>query len=79
MSDSDKNDVNDYLEVLDGWLELRFFQLYNQEQVDVLGDMHSGAIKDYLHTFICSHDEMDPKMVQQWQLFGDPSLKVGGY
>jgi hypothetical protein len=79
MSDSDKNNVNDYLEVLDGWLELRFFQLYNQEQVDILGNMHSGAIKDYLHTFLCSNDEMDPKMVQQWQLFGDPSLKVGGY
>lgn len=79
ISDSDKNNVNDYLEVLDGWLELRFFQLYNREQVDILGDLHSGAMKDYLHTFLCSHDEMDPKMVQQWQLFGDPSLKVGGY
>jgi hypothetical protein len=79
MSDSDKNNVNDYLEVLDGWLELRFFELYNQEQVGNLGDLHSGAIKDYLHTFFCSNDEMDTKMVQQWQLFGDPSLKVGGY
>ena len=78
MSDADQNNVNDYLEVLDGWLELRFFQLYNQEKVDILGDLHSGAIKDYLHTFLGSHDEMDPKMVQQWQLFGDPSLKVGG-
>ena len=79
MSDSDKNNVNDYLEVLDGWLELRFFQLYNQEQIDVLGDLHSEAMKDYLNTFLCSNDEMDTKMVQQWQLFGDPSLKVGGY
>ncbi len=79
MSDADQNNVNDYLEVLDGWLELRFFQLYNEEKVDILGDLHSGAMKDYLHTFLCSHDEMDPKMVQQWQLFGDPSLKVGGY
>ncbi|UCF13707.1 MAG: hypothetical protein JSW06_05490 [Thermoplasmatales archaeon] len=78
MSDADQNNINDYLEVLDGWLELRFFQLYNQEKVDILGDLHSGAIKDYLHTFLCSRDEMDPKMVQQWQLFGDPSLKVGG-
>jgi len=79
MSDADKNSVNDYLEILDGWLELRFLKLYNQEQVDVLGDLHSGAIKDYLNTFLCSNDEMDTKMVQQWQLFGDPSLKVGGY
>jgi len=79
MSDADHNSINDYLEVLDGWLELRFFQLYKQEQIDILGDLHSGAIKDYLNRFLGGHDEMDPKMVQQWQLFGDPSLKVGGY
>jgi hypothetical protein len=79
MGDADNNGVNDYLEVLDGWMELRFLQLYNEEQVDILGKLHSGAMKDYLHTFLCSQDEMDTKMVQQWQLFGDPSLKVGGY
>ena len=79
MNDADQDDVNDYLEVLDGWLELRFFQLYSYEQVEMLGKLHSGAIKDYLHTFINSGDEMDLKMVQQWELFGDPSLKVGGY
>jgi hypothetical protein len=78
MNDADQDDVNDYLEVLDGWLELRFFQLYSHEKVDTLGNLHSGAIKDYLHTFINSGDEMDLKMVQQWELFRDPSLKVGG-
>ena len=60
-------------------MELRFFQQYKQEQIDVLGDLHSEAMNDYLNTFLCSNDEMDTKMVQQWQLFGDPSLKVGGY
>jgi len=79
MGDADKNGVSDYLEILDGWLELRFFKLYNQKKVDMLGELHSGAISDYLNTFLCSHDEMDVKMVQQWELFGDPSLKVGGY
>jgi len=79
MSDSDQNGVNDYLEVLDGWMELRFFELYSKENVDILGNLHCGAMKDYLHTFLNSNDEMDVKMVHQWQLFGDPSLKVGGY
>ena len=79
LGDSNQNSINDYLEILDGWLELRFFQLYKQEQVDILGDLHSGAIKDYLDRFLGGHDEMDPKMVQQWELFGDPSLKIGGY
>jgi len=79
MSDADSNGVNDYLETLDGWMELRFFELYSYEDVDILGNLHSGAMNDYLHTFLNSNDEMDTKMVQQWQLFGDPSLKVGGY
>lgn len=79
MNDADQDGTNDYLEALDGWLELRFFQLYSYENVDMLGNLHSGAIKDYLNTFINSDDEMDIKMVQQWELFGDPSLKVGGY
>ena len=79
MGDADNNNVNDYLETLDGWMELRFLQLYSYENVDLLGNLHSGAIKDYLHTFINSNDEMDTKMVQQWELFGDPTLKVGGY
>jgi hypothetical protein len=79
MSDADDNGVNDYLEVLDGWLELRFFELYAKENIDVLGDLHSTAINDYLDTFLCSNDEMDQKMAQQWFLFGDPSLKIGGY
>jgi len=36
MGDADKNGVNDYLESLDGWLELRFFQLYSYEKIDYL-------------------------------------------
>lgn len=79
MGDADRNHVNDYLEVLDGWLELRFLQLYNEEQYDVLGLIHGQAITEYLHRFLGNNDEMDVKMVQQWILFGDPSLRIGGY
>lgn len=79
MGDADNDNVNDYLETLDGWMELRFFQLYSYENVDTLGNLHGETIKDYLHTFLNSNDEMDIKMVQQWELFGDPTLKVGGY
>jgi hypothetical protein len=33
----------------------------------------------YLNKFLGDKAKMDVKMVQQWQLFGDPSLKIGGY
>lgn len=78
MDDNDNNGVNDYLEVLDGWLELKFFELYQYDQIDVVGQTQQEAITQYLHSFLGAGDEMDVKMVHQWQLFGDPTLKIGG-
>ena len=78
MGDADHNSVNDYLEVLDGWLELKFLQLYAEEHSKILGMNHGQAITKYLNRFLGSNDEMDTKMVQQWILFGDPSLIIGG-
>jgi len=79
MDDNDQNDVNDYLEIYDGWLELQFLKLYQSNHIDILGETQQEAIKSYLHRFLGAGDEMDIKMVQQWQLFGDPTLKIGGY
>jgi hypothetical protein len=77
--DIDNNTICDYLEILDGWLELRFFELYGKENKDMLGENHGDAITGYLNTFLGDETKMDVKMVQQWALFGDPSLKIGGY
>jgi hypothetical protein len=78
-NDNDNNGIPDYLEILDGWLEIRFFQLYGEEQLDILGIIHATTLTEYLHRFLGNEDKMDVKMVQQWVLFGDPSLKIGGY
>jgi hypothetical protein len=77
--DLDNNDIADYLEVLDGWLELRFLQLYGEEFKTNLGENHGQTLTEYLHRFYGNNDRMDTKMVQQWELFGDPSLNIGGY
>ncbi len=77
--DQNKNGIVDYLEVLDGFLELRFLELYGVENNEILGLNHGQAITDYLNVFLNDGAKMDVKMVQQWQLFGDPSLKIGGY
>ena len=76
MDDADNNGVNDYLEIYDGYLELKFLELYSEENIKELGELHQEAITNYLNTFLGNHDEMDIKMVQQWQLFGDPSLTL---
>jgi hypothetical protein len=77
--DMDNNSIPDYLEILDGWLELRFLELYGSEDKDILGENHADALTGYLLKFRGDDAMMDVKMVQQWQLFGDPSLKIGGY
>ncbi len=77
--DQDLNGVIDYLEILDGWLELRFLELYGTENEDNLGLNHGQTMTEYLHKFLGDDAKMDVKMVQQWELFGDPSLKIGGY
>ena len=77
--DSDYNGVADYLEVLDGWLELRFLQLYGEEGEDDLGENHGQTMVEYIHRFRGDGEKMDTKMVQQWELFGDPSLRIKGY
>jgi hypothetical protein len=77
--DQDANGIADYLEVLDGWLELRFLELYGTHNQDILGENHAQTITEYLHKFLGDDSKMDLKMVQQWELFGDPSLKIGGY
>jgi hypothetical protein len=32
---------------------------------------------EYIHWFLGSNQRMDTKMVQQWELFGDPSMRIG--
>jgi hypothetical protein len=77
--DQDNNSIADYLEVLDGWLEIRFLELYGTDGMDILGMNHGVTITEYLHRFLGDESMMDVKMVQQWELFGDPTLKIGGY
>jgi len=78
-NDWDQNDVADYLEVLDGWLELRFLEKYGVDHQHNLGMNHGDTLTEYLHRFLGNNERMDVKMVQQWELFGDPSLQIGGY
>ncbi len=77
--DSDYNGIADYLEVLNGWMELRFLQLYGGEGRSDLGENHGQTMTEYLHRFLGDEEKMDTKMVQQWELFGDPSIRIKGY
>lgn len=68
------------------WLDKQFFSEYGRNHTEVLGDTWSASITSVLRQ--CPIDWSDSsvdgsalivKNIQQWALFGDPSLKIGGY
>ena len=73
----------------DGWLNTEFFRQYGVENQTVLGMTYTQALSSYITNFKTFEynywrydhgwDGIDQKTVQQWQLLGDPSLKIGGY
>ncbi len=60
------------------FLEIQFFRSYSEGK-DMLGETHSTELIYYLNEFPPMEDLTDCKIVQQWILLGDPSLKIGGY
>ena len=73
----------------DGWINTEFFRQYGEEDQQILGMAYTQAIASYVthhKTFELEYwrhdygwDGIDQKTVEQWQLLGDPSLKIGGY
>ena len=65
---------------LSGWLEVQFFNVTANMGYEYLGQVHSQAITDYINYQggVNSHS-LDRKTIEEWVLFGDPSLRIGGY
>jgi len=60
------------------YMEIQFFKSYGEGK-DMLGETHATGLTYYLNKFPPMEDKVDTKIVQQWVLLGDPSLKIGGY
>lgn len=68
------------------WLDIHFFEEYNQINTTILGDCWSNTITRFLQNFsinwsdnLTYGDAIIAKNVEQWLMIGDPSLKIGGY
>jgi len=68
------------------YIDSQFFYEYGINGTDILGETWGKAIANYLDEYPIDWDTpaawdyaIDAKTVQQWVLFGDPSLKIGGY
>jgi hypothetical protein len=67
-------------------LEVFFFVEYGKKGTEILGEAWGNAIEEYLQIYPIDWSKnsfedsaLDAKSVQQWVIFGDPSLKIGGY
>ena len=62
-----------------GWLWPEFFRQYGEEGKDILGEMFTQALTNYIIHFGPDLDLIDTKTVEEMILLGDPTLKIGGY
>lgn len=78
--DLDGDGINDpdCAEALGGYAFGMFYKTFD-EGIDILGETWGGAINKYLTTYPGENDQLDTKIMEQWALLGDPSLKIGGY
>ena len=60
------------------FMEIMFFQSY-KDGFTTLGKTHATSLEYYMDVYEPFTDRIDTKIVQQWVLLGDPSLKIGGY
>ena len=77
--DGDGIDDPDCVEALGGYIETQFFRAYGVDNLDILGETWGSAVTQYLNVYPGMSGQSDCKTAQQWVLFGDPSLKIGGY
>jgi hypothetical protein len=56
-----------------------FFRIYGEENTSVLGDVYNQALSSIIDNHSTINDRIQCKCVQEFQLIGDPSLKIGGY
>jgi len=79
IGDGDHDGIPDCTEYYDGWLELEFFRLYNQQNITILGQTYYQDVAGYINNFPVDTNRYDAKVLETHILLGDPSLKIGGY
>ena len=75
--DGDGWNLPDSAEALGGYLEVSFFQAY-QNGTRTLGALWNQAIAQYLEHYPGMLKRDDAKTIEEWIVLGDPSLHIGG-
>jgi len=69
-------------EGLGGNLTSNFFKVYSdlsEQGYHNLGMIHTETINEFIDFFSPNNDKQERKVIEGWNLLGDPSLRIGGY
>jgi hypothetical protein len=56
-----------------------FFRIFDEGELDILGDVYAETLTRIIENNNATEERVQCKCVQEFQLLGDPSLKIGGY
>ena len=79
IGDGNEDGIPDCVQRLSGYMNVHVFKQYGVDGRRMLGEIHGGAQADYLNELFPTSEVLDYKTVEEFALFGDPSLKIGGY
>jgi len=67
-------------------MDIQFFVEYGNERHEHLGDVWMQSVSNYIEKYPIDWNQpagsdasIDAKTPSEWTLFGDPSLRIGGY
>jgi hypothetical protein len=77
--DYNNDTISDAVQFYSGYMNTHVFYNYGTLNMTMLGQAHTQALIEYLNAFPPMNDKLDCKTVQEYILFGDPTLAIGGY
>jgi hypothetical protein len=81
FSEGDYNNdtIPDAVQFYSGYMNTHVFYNIGTLNMTYLGQAYTQALIEYLNAFPPMDDKLDCKTVQEYTLFGDPLLAIGGY
>ena len=56
-----------------------FFRIYGENEKSIIGEVYTDSLSSIVLNHSGRSDRIQCKCIQEFQLIGDPSLKIGGY
>jgi hypothetical protein len=78
--DNDNNGIPDSAhDGLTTGLCTEFFRIIGEDESEILGSVYVQTMNNVIDMYTGSEKRVHCKCIQEFQLIGDPSLKIGGY